>query len=193
MRHRVYKVCSRKILLYLCCSFWYEALCNPGFNVSKGSDLLTGYTSVFLQDLGKKVLGLEWILIFRSLLLKHSYALHFHYDPVGTLRSLALFGFYEFMLPTKVFCHGGTVLFDFNSLKSKQEIRQLNRLSNRSDFSALCCAAKKKKKTLQKQTAEGRFIPSPQRPSWNLFMCVTEEMEKRRQGDGEITEQAKWK
>lgn len=48
VRHRAYTVSSRKILLCLCCSFWYEALCNPGVSVSKGADLLTCFTSIIL-------------------------------------------------------------------------------------------------------------------------------------------------
>lgn len=81
-------------------------------------------------------------------------------------------------------------MFDFNSLKSKQEISQLNRLSDfiSEEPSPLFDALLEKKKGLPNQAAEGRLTPSAQRP---FFMCLTREKKKKRQE--EITEQSQWK
>lgn len=86
---------------------------------------------------------------------------------------------------TKGFCHEGTWVFDFNSLKSKQEISQLNRLSDfiSEEPSPLFDALLKKKKGFPNQTAEGRLTPSAQRPFFYVPNTGEEEKEAGRGRD----------
>lgn len=175
--------------------------------MSKGAGLSTCYTSItlvipvsqtaeteicFWVKKKKKSFPqlLEWILKCYS---------SFSYAP-GIIRSWTPPGFYyNSCLRPRVSATGGTWVFDFHSLKSKQEISQLNRLSDWSDFLSSRGAFRSFLMHFWKRgfaKSDSWRHARTLRPATLLepfFMYVTEEKEKKRQGEEEITEPAKWK